>query len=291
MEELGFRVTYLPVDSQGSVDPDELKKAITESTFLITIIFANNEIGTIQPLQEIGRIAGEKGIAFHTDAVQAVGKIDTKVDELGCDLLSLSAHKFYGPKGVGALYVRKDSNLSPILHGGPHERRFRAGTENVPGIVGLGKACDIASNGMTVEGKRLEELRNHLKNGLEKVGMGLTINTPLDNSLHGTLNFCIHDSHNAKQGASETQDIQNPVVSGEALLQALDLEGICVSTGSACESGSTEPSHVLLAMGMSKEEAKGAVRMSLGRWTTQEEIERVIEILPEVSRRIIDQHF
>jgi cysteine desulfurase len=291
MEELGFRVTYLPVDSQGNVDPDDLKKAITEDTFLITIIHANNEVGTIQPLQEIGKIAGEKGIAFHTDAVQAAGKIDTNVEELECDLLSLSAHKLYGPKGVGALYVRKDSILSPILHGGPHEKRFRAGTENVPGIVGMGKACEVASNGMTVEGKRLEELRDRLKVGFEKVNVELTINTPLDNSLPGTLNFCIHDSRNAKVGTPDSRESQNSVVNGEALLQALDLEGICISTGSACESGSTEPSHVLLAMGISEEEAKGAVRMSLGRWTTQEEIDRVIEVTPEVTKRIIDQQF
>ncbi|MCH7760573.1 cysteine desulfurase [candidate division TA06 bacterium] len=272
LEGLGFRVTYLSVDKMGRVDPGEVKKEIAEGTLLISIMYANNEVGTIQPLQEIGKTAKERSIAFHTDAVQAVGKIESKVNVIGCDLLSLSAHKIYGPKGVGALYIRKGFSLSPLLHGGPHERRLRAGTENVPGIVGLGKACEIASMEMEEEGKRLRSLRNRILEGLKKDGVKFTLNTPVDDpeeSLPGTLNISFAG------------------IEGEALLQALDLEGISVSTGSACESGSIDPSHVLFAMGISRMVAKGAIRISLGRGNTQEEIDKVIEILPKLVKRLI----
>ena len=272
LEGLGFRVTYLSVDKMGRVDPGEVKKEIAEGTLLISIMHANNEVGTIQPLQEIGKIAKERSIAFHSDAVQAVGKIESKVNVIGCDLLSLSAHKIYGPKGVGALYVRKGFSLSPLLHGGPHERRLRAGTENVPGIVGLGKACEIASMEMEEEGKRLRSLRNRILEGLKKDGVQFILNTPVDDpeeSLPGTLNISFAG------------------IEGEALLQALDLEGIAVSTGSACESGSIDPSHVLFAMGISRMLAKGAIRISLGRGNTQEEIDKVIEILSKLVKRLI----
>ena len=272
LEGLGFRVTYLSVDKMGRVDPGEVKKEIAEGTLLISIMYANNEVGTIQPLQEIGKTAKERSIAFHTDAVQAVGKIESKVNVIGCDLLSLSAHKIYGPKGVGALYIRKGFSLSPLLHGGPHERRLRAGTENVPGIVGLGKACEIASMEMEEEGKRLRSLRNRILEGLKKDGVKFTLNTPVDDpeeSLPGTLNISFAG------------------IEGEALLQALDLEGISVSTGSACESGSIDPSHVLFAMGISRMVAKRAIRISLGRGNTQEEIDKVIEILPKLVKRLI----
>ncbi len=273
LEGLGFRVTYLSVDKMGRVDPGEVKKEIAEGTLLISIMYANNEVGTIQPLQEIGKTAKERSIAFHTDAVQAVGKIESKVNVIGCDLLSLSAHKIYGPKGVGALYIRKGFSLSPLLHGGPHERRLRAGTENVPGIVGLGKACEIASMEMEEEGKRLRSLRNRILEGLKKDGVKFTLNTPVDDpeeSLPGTLNISFAG------------------IEGEALLQALDLEGISVSTGSACESGSIDPSHVLFAMGISRMVAKRAIRISLGRGNTQEEIDKVIEILPKLVKRLIN---
>lgn len=272
LEGLGFRVTYLSVDKMGRVDPGEVKKEIAEGTLLISIMYANNEVGTIQPLQEIGKTAKERSIAFHTDAVQAVGKIESKVNVIGCDLLSLSAHKIYGPKGVGALYIRKGFSLSPLLHGGPHERRLRAGTENVPGIVGLGKACEIASMEMEEEGKRLRSLRNRILEGLKIDGVKFILNTPVDDpeeSLPGTLNISFAG------------------IEGEALLQALDLEGISVSTGSACESGSIDPSHVLFAMGISRMVAKRAIRISLGRGNTQEEIDKVIEILPKLVKRLI----
>jgi len=274
LEKTGFQITFLPVNEKGCVDLDEMVKEITENTILISIMHANNEVGAIQPLREIGEIARERGIAFHTDAVQAVGKIETKVDEIGCDLLSLSAHKIYGPKGVGVLYVRsKDGKplpLHPLFHGGPHERGIRAGTENVPGIAGLGQSCEIALTEMDEEGKRLRRLRERLIVGFRKEGFEFAIHGDLDHALPGTLNLSI------------------PEIEGEALLQALDLEGICVSTGAACESGSIEPSHVLLAMGVPREVAKRAIRISLGRMTHEEEIDRAIKIFSKIVDRLLD---
>lgn len=264
----GFEVTYLPVDSYGLVDPQDVKKAITDKTILISVMHANNEVGTIEPIAEIGEIAREAGVYFHTDAVQAVGHIPVKVDELGVDMLAMSAHKFYGPKGVGALYIRKGTKLIPLMHGGEHERRRRAGTENVPAIVGLGKAAEIAQREMDVEAKWLIHLRDKLIKGL------------MGRSEHIRLN-----GHPARRLPNNV-NVSIEFVEGESMLLNLDLEGIAASTGSACSSGSLEPSYVLLAMGLSHELAHGSLRFSLGRETTEEDIERVLEVSPRIIAKL-----
>jgi cysteine desulfurase len=261
----GFEVTYLTVDGYGLVDPRDVKKAITDKTILISVMHANNEVGTIEPIAEIGKIAREAGIYFHTDAVQAVGHIPVKVDELGVDMLAMSAHKLYGPKGVGALYIRKGTKLISFMHGGEQERRRRAGTENVPAIVGLGKAAEIAQREMDAEAKRLISLRDRLIKGL----MGQIEHSRLNG--HPT------------QRLPNNVNVSIEFVEGESMLLNLDLEGIAASTGSACSSSSLEPSYVLLAMGLSHELAHGSLRFSLGRETTEEDIARVLE----VSSRII----
>ncbi|MQY55014.1 MAG: cysteine desulfurase NifS [Dehalococcoidia bacterium] len=264
----GFEVTYLPVDSYGLVDPQDVKKAIADKTILISVMHANNEVGTIEPIAEIGKIAREEGIYFHTDAVQAVGHIPVKVDELGVDLLAMSAHKFYGPKGVGALYIRKGTKLIPLMHGGEQERRHRAGTENVPAIVGLGKAAEIAQREMDAEAKRLISLRNKLIKGLMGQIEHICLNGHPTQRLPNNVNVSIE------------------FVEGESMLLNLDLEGIAASTGSACSSSSLEPSYVLLAMGLSHELAHGSLRFSLGRETTEEDIARVLEILPRIIAKL-----
>jgi len=264
----GFEVTYLPVDGYGLVDPQDVKKAITDKTILISVMHANNEVGTIEPIAEIGEIAREAGVYFHTDAVQAVGHIPVKVDELGVDMLAMSAHKFYGPKGVGALYIRKGTKLIPLMHGGEQERRRRAGTENVPAIVGLGKAAEIAQREMDAEAKRLIHLRNKLIKGL------------MGRSEHSRLN-----GHPARRLPNNV-NVSIEFVEGESMLLNLDLEGIAASTGSACSSGSLEPSYVLLAMGLSHELAHGSLRFSLGRETTEEDIERVLEVSPRIIAKL-----
>ncbi|MCK4965052.1 MAG: cysteine desulfurase NifS, partial [Dehalococcoidia bacterium] len=260
LQKRGFEVTYLPVDSYGLVDPQDVKKAITDKTILISVMHANNEVGTIEPIAEIGEIAREAGIYFHTDAVQAVGHIPVKVDELGVDMLAMSAHKLYGPKGVGALYIRKGTKLISFMHGGEQERRRRAGTENVPAIVGLGKASEIAQREMDAEAKRLISLRDKLIEGLmERIEHSHLNDLPtrrLPNNINVSIEF----------------------VEGESMLLNLDLEGIAASTGSACSSSSLEPSYVLLAMGLSHELAHGSLRFSLGRETTEEDIARVLEV-------------
>lgn len=264
----GFEVTCLPVDSYGLVDPQDVRKAITDKTILISVMHANNEVGTIEPIAEIGEIAREAGVYFHTDAVQAVGHIPVKVDELGVDMLAMSAHKFYGPKGVGALYIRKGTKLIPLMHGGEHERRRRAGTENVPAIVGLGKAAEIAQREMDVEAKWLIHLRDKLIKGL------------MGRSEHIRLN-----GHPARRLPNNV-NVSIEFVEGESMLLNLDLEGIAASTGSACSSGSLEPSYVLLAMGLSHELAHGSLRFSLGRETTEEDIERVLEVSPRIIAKL-----
>jgi len=268
LEKKGFKVTYISVDKYGMIDLDELKKSLTDKTILISIMHANNEVGTIEPISEIARIAKEKGIYFHTDAVQTVGKITINVKESGIDLFSLSGHKLYGPKGVGALYIRKGIKISPLLHGGHHEKNKRAGTENVPGIVGLGKACEIAVKEMATEGKRLKALRDRLYKGLSEQIDEIILNGHPVNRLPGNLNICVQ------------------YVEGESMLLNLDLEGICASSGSACTSGSLEPSHVLLAMGIPPEIAHGSLRFSLGRDTTKEDIDRIIEVLPPIVEKL-----
>ncbi len=268
LERQGFKVTYISVDRYGMIDLDELKKSLTDKTILISIMHANNEVGIIEPIAEISKIAQEMGICFHTDAVQTVGKIPLDVKKLGVNLLSISGHKLYGPKGVGALYIRQDVKISPLIHGGHHERNKRAGTENVPGIVGLGKACEIIAKEMPDEGKRLKMLRDKLYKGLNTRIDEIALNGHLQDGLPGILNISVK------------------YVEGESMLLNLDLDGICVSSGSACTSGSLEPSHVLLAMGIPPEDAHGSLRFSLGRDTTTEDIDRVIEVLPPIVEKL-----
>lgn len=268
LEGQGFRVTYLPVDEYGLVDPDGVRKAITGKTILISVMHANNEVGTIEPIADIGEIAREAGVYFHTDAVQTVGHIPVDVNKLGVDLLAISAHKFYGPKGVGALYVRKGTKLAPLMHGGEQERRRRAGTENVPGIVGFGKAAELARQDMGEEAKRLSYLRDKLITGLLERIDHIKLNGHPSNRLPNNVNISVD------------------FVEGESMLLNLDLAGICASTGSACSSQSLEPSHVLLAMGLSHEQAHGSLRFSLGRWTTENEIEHVLDVLPRIVAKL-----
>jgi cysteine desulfurase len=260
----GFKITSLPVDTFGLVDPDDVKKAITDKTILISIMHANNEIGTIQPIAEIGKIAKEAGVYFHTDAVQTAGHIPVNVNEMGVDMLSLSGHKLYGPKGVGVLYVRKGTKLIPFMHGGGQEKGRRSGTENVPGIVGLGKAAELASIGLVEEATRITVLRDKLIAGItSKVEHVLLNGHPvkrLPNNVNISVNF----------------------VEGESMCLNLDMVGIYASTGSACSSSSLEASHVLLAIGLDHVQAHGTLRFSLGKWTTATEIDRVLEVLPPI---------
>jgi len=268
LERRGFEVTYLLVDEHGSVDPQDVRKAITDKTILVSVMYANNEVGTIEPIAEIGEIARERGICFHTDAVQTVGHIPLNVNELGVDLLSMSAHKLYGPKGVGALYVRKGTKLVSLMQGGEQERRRRASTENVPAIVGFGKAVEIVQGGMREEAERVALLRDRLIEGLLERIDRIRLNGHPTKRLPNNVNVSIE------------------FVEGESMLLNLDLEGIAASTGSACSSSSLEPSHVLLALGLSHEQAHGSLRFSLGRETTEGEIARVLEVLPRIVAKL-----
>ena len=270
LEKEGFEVTYLPVDSTGLISLEDLKKSIKENTILITIMFANNEIGTIQPIAEIGKIARERKIYFHTDAVQAVGSVKVDVKELSVDLLSLSAHKLYGPKGIGALYVKKGIKLHNLIHGGGQERRRRAGTENVPGIVGLGKAIEVATSGLEVNSARIKALRDRLIQGVMDKVPYTRLNGHPELRLPNNANFCFE------------------FIEGESLLLNLDMRGIAGSSGSACTSGSLDPSHVLLAIGLSHEIAHGSLRLSLGDVNTEEDVDYVIELLPQIVQRLRD---
>ncbi len=268
LEKQGFKVTYLDVDEYGVVDLEQLKNSITEDTILITIMFANNEIGTIQPIKEIGQIAKEHGVYFHTDAVQAVGHVKIDVDELNIDLLSMAAHKFYGPKGVGALYVRKGVKIDPLIAGGGQERNRRAGTENVPGIVGMGKAIELAYEHLEENNERLIRLRDRLiKKVFENIDH-VRLNGHPTNRLPGNVNLCFE------------------FIEGESMLLSLDMEGIAASSGSACTSGSLDPSHVLLAIGLPHEIAHGSLRLSLGDFNTEEEVDYVVEKLTEIVARL-----
>jgi cysteine desulfurase len=268
LEKNGIRITCLPVDKYGLVDPDDVKKAITAKTILISVMHANNEVGTIEPVEEIGEIAREAGVYFHTDAVQTVGHIPVNVDKLKVDLLSISGHKFYGPKGVGALYVRKGTKLVPLVHGGEHEKRRRAGTENVPGVVGLGKAVQLSGQEMGKEAERLAYLRDKLIKGFEKKIDRIRLN-----------------GHPAKRLPNNV-NVSVDFVEGESMILNLDLEGICASTGSACTSSSLEPSHVLLALGLPPEQAHGSLRFTLGRENTNEDVDRVLEVLPGIVTKL-----
>ncbi len=269
LEKRGYRVSYLPVDSNGFVDCQRVRDVLTEKTILISIMAANNEIGTLQPIEEIGRIAREKGIFFHTDATQAVGKIEIDVDKIGADLLSFSAHKMYGPKGVGALYVRVKKppiKLTPIIDGGGHERGMRSGTLNVPGIVGFGVACEIAGKEMVAEAERLVNLREQLKNGILGELNEVYVNGHMGKRLPGNLNMSF------------------AYVEGESLLMAL--KDIAVSTGSACTSASLEPSYVLRAIGLDDELAHTSIRFGLGRFNTAEEIDYTVQRVVQEVRRL-----
>jgi cysteine desulfurase len=268
LEEQGFSVTQVPVDGDGMVDPDDVKKAITPKTVLITIMHANNEVGTIQPIAEIGKIARAAGVYFHTDAVQTVGHIPVDVNKMNLDLLSISAHKLYGPKGIGALYIRQGTTIQPFVHGGGQERHSRAGTENVPGIVGFGKALDLAREEMNEEAHRLVRLRDRLiKSILEKID-----------------NTCLN-GHPTKRLPNNV-NVSFQYVEGEAICLNLDLAGVCVATGSACSSTSMEASHVLTAMGLPPEMARASLRFSFGKWSTEEDVDFVLQTLPTAVSRL-----
>ncbi|SHK03855.1 cysteine desulfurase NifS [Propionispora hippei] len=268
LEKQGFSVTYLPVDENARVNVEDVKKAITDQTILISVMFANNEVGTIQPIKEIGKIAKEKGIYFHTDAVQAVGHYPIDVNEYNIDLLTLAGHKFYGPKGVGALYIRRGVKITSFQQGGAQERTMRAGTENVPGIVGLGKAAEIAKLNMEKEIAHVRTLKNKLIKGITEKIPDIKLNGHPELRMPGNVNFSFL------------------YVEGESLLLNLDLKGIAASSGSACTSGSLDPSHVLLSMGLTHEVAHGSLRLSLGRGNTEEEIDYCLEVLPEIVARL-----
>jgi cysteine desulfurase len=263
LEKLGFKVKYLPVDEYGVIDLDELEQSISKNTFLITIMYANNEIGTIEPVEEIGKIAKERDIVFHTDAVQAISKLPIDVDKLGIDLLSVSSHKIYGPKGVGALYLRKGVKLQPIFHGGGHEKKLRSSTYNTPGIVGLGKACELARTRMVKDVEQLITLRDSL---IKKV-----LNVE-ESYLNG---------HPEKRLANNAH-FRFTAIEGESLLLKLNDKGVAASTGSACSSKTLEVSHVLTAIGLDPAEAHGSLRLTLGRSSKREDVSYVAEVLPEI---------
>lgn len=268
LQKEGFTITYLPVDKMGLVSPADVEKAITPQTILISIMHANNEVGTIQPIAEIGKIARDKGIILHTDAVQSLGKLQVDVQALNVDLLSGSGHKIYAPKGTGFLYVKKGVKLKNIMFGGGQEWKKRAGTENLPGIVGLGVAAELAAQERESEMKRLTQLRDKLINGIQQRIPNVKLNGHPQERVAINVNFCYE------------------FVEGESLLLSLDLKGIAASSGSACSSGSLEPSHVLIAMGLSHEIAQGSVRMTLGKDNTEEDVDYVLEVLPPIVERL-----
>jgi len=268
LEKQGFKVSYIPVDKNGLIELESLRKAVTERTTLITIMHANNEIGTIEPMEEIAEIAGSKDVIFHSDAVQSAGKIPIDVKEIGIDLLSISAHKIYGPKGIGALYVKKGTHLEPIIHGGGHERGLRSSTENIPGIVGLGKAAELAKTRMSKDTADLTNLRDQL--------IEATLSDIEESYLNG---------HPTKRLPNNAH-FRFTGIEGEALILNLDEKGIAASTGSACSSKKLLPSHVLMAIGLNEVQAHGSLRLTLGRENTKEDIEYVHQVLPETVKKL-----
>ena len=270
LETVGFDVAYLPVNEYGIIEPGELKKAMRPDTIIVSLMFANNEIGTIQPIKELAEIAKAGGAIFHTDAVQAVGHIEIDVEKMGIDMLSLSGHKLGAPKGVGALYIRKGIKVGQLIHGGGQERKKRGGTENVAGIVGLATAVELAAAEMEEERKRLEILRDRLICGIEEKIPHIRINGHKEKRLPGNVNISFE------------------FIEGESLLLHLDMNGIFASSGSACTSGDLDPSHVLLAIGLPHEIAHGSLRLTLGRNNTEADIDRVLEVLPGIVQRLRD---
>ncbi|MCT8336814.1 cysteine desulfurase NifS [Methanoculleus sp. Afa-1] len=270
LEKQGFSVTYLPVDGFGRVDPGDVEAAITDATILVSVMTANNEIGTVQPVAEIGRVAHDHGVLFHTDAVQAIGAVPIDVDVMNVDLLSLSGHKFYGPKGTGALYIRRGTRIETLIHGGGQEQRRRAGTENVPGIVGLGRAIELATADIAGHNRRIAAMRDRLVRGVLDAIPDARLNGHPTERLANNANFSFR------------------YVEGESILLLLDGRGIAASTGSACSSGSLDPSHVLLAIGLSHEEAHGSLRLTLGDANTEDDVDYILEVLPEVIGRLRD---
>ena len=268
LEAQGFAVSYLPVDQYGMVDPDDVRRALRPDTIAISIMHANSEVGTIQPVRAIGALAREAGVPFHVDAVQTFGKVEIDVDAMNIDALSFSGHKIYGPKGIAGLYIRRGTKMVSIQHGGEHERRRRAGTENVPGIVGLGKAVEVRARDMKTETEAVSALRDRMWEGIRARVPEVRLNGHPTERLPGTANICYRN------------------VESESIVLALDLKGIAVSAGSACTAGSVEPSHVLVAMGVPLDWAMGAVRSSLGRSTTAEDVDYVVASVTEAVRRI-----
>ena len=268
LEKNGYEVTYLPVDEYGRVTAEQVGAAIKDTTILVSIMFANNEVGTIEPIEEIAKVCHEKGVLFHTDAVQAVGHIPIDVHKMGIDMLSLSAHKFHGPKGVGVLYVKKGLRLPSFIMGGAQEKTRRAGTENVAGIVGLGEAIEIACTEMDENVKRITRLRDKLMEGIEARIPDVKLNGHRTERLPNNVNYSIR------------------FIEGESILLMLDLNGIAASSGSACTSGSLDPSHVLLALGLTHEVAHGSLRLTLGDETTEEEIDYVLDKLPDIVQKL-----
>jgi cysteine desulfurase len=268
LEKRGYEVTRVPVDGAGLVDPEEVRKAIRPDTILVSIMHGNNEVGTIEPIAEIGKITREAGVLFHSDAVQTAGKIPLDVNQLGVDMLSMSAHKFYGPKGVGLMYMRKRTRITPLLHGGAQERNRRAGTLNVPGIVGMAKAWGLCLGRMAEDAAREAELRDRLWEGLSGSIEAIYLNGSMEHRLPNNLNMRLDG------------------IEGESMILMLDMDGICVSSGSACTTGSLEPSHVLLGLGIPQELAHGSLRVTLGRSTTPEHIDHFIKVFPPIVNRL-----
>lgn len=268
LEKNGFEVTYLDVNEEGFINLEDLKNAITDKTILVSIMFANNEIGTIQPVKEIGEICREKKVLFHTDAVQAVGNVPVDVKDMNIDMLSLAGHKIYGPKGIGVLYIKKGIKIHNLIHGGAQEKNRRAGTENIAAIVGLGKAMELAHNNLEEHMKKLTNLREKLIEGLLKIPY-TRLNGPRgDKRLPGNVNVCFR------------------FIEGESILLSLDFKGVCASSGSACTSGSLDPSHVLLAIGLPHEIAHGSLRLSMGEGSTEEDVDYVLEVVPPIIERL-----
>lgn len=269
LEKNGFKADYVGVDNLGIVSADDLKEKVTDDTSVVSIMHSNNEVGTIQDIPKLAEIAREKGTVFHTDAVQSAGKIKVDVEKLGVDMLSMTAHKMYGPKGTGIIYIRKTLKVTPLFFGGHHERKRRPGTENVPGIVGFARALELADELREKDHKRWQELGNLLIDGIQSRIPDVYLNGPRD-----------------ERRIPSTVNLTFKAVEGESIILSLDMKGVAVASGSACTSGSLDPSHVLLAMGVSAELAQGSIRFSLGRFTTKDDIEYTISVLPEIIERL-----